>query len=342
MSPRDAVKVLNKFHFGTYLDNKNLDRNSLIQLQKANLYKYESVGQWLSTIDNHADHFGGAENVAKLKEAINFHKYLDVLVDYVNHDPSYLNREYTNDVKSNSGSSNPADSRFNVYQYHQRDNTLKYLGQNNFGQNNFGQNANPLSLIQNQNTITKLINGISSGATGYTNMSPLTSGFPQINFGLNPLAFPKGKMAMVGGGYVETEVKIPKSSPILKSYFDDIVKTTKNMGYGLSDKNMMEINEKFEKLSQTEDEIRNTLSDMIAKSAIYNNSNGHINLARVDSNLHKELLQKHSNYINAVASYNKRAINFLTIIESIIKHVVDATNQQSNKVMPERKYNNQI
>ncbi len=346
INPGAAFGILQRFGFGYYLDEEKK-----MPIPNFRRYKVQSVGSWLQELiagvkkcrdipavdpckpKTVAEILG--ENVAKKivlmsadSSKHSFFDYLNILVQWVNANPQVLNPEELKNPKLGNNYPKP-NNEYNLYDYRNPYRPAEYRVRSlNCGLERLKDSIfNEISGSQGASMISTIANipiGLQMPLSrpGFVSPSPL--GTDLLMFG--------------GSGMYDVESELSKANQtygykIFQDIYNELVSTMTNMEKNnrikLTPKSTAEINDKFERFRQTEEELRKSLASMIKRNELYRASHGYVNpyvdiisKDMLSDNKLQGLLSKHSNLLKLSSTYNKKASNLIDILLTISKAIL--------------------
>ena len=333
IDPSVAFMILKKFKFGSKLVEEQFD-----PFKGFRRYKVESVSDWLNELKSGKERcvtppsscqepydsrplreqLGNeiSDRILAMAQDTNSHSffnYLDILVEWVNANPQVLNPAEI--LHPSIASRWPEiNNSFNLYDY-LGPRAKKYLYGLSCGLSRWrGSILNDLSGARGSSLISTVSNipfdiNMPLSRQGFVLQNPSVASLSM--FGGNP-----------NGITLDLQnLKTEYGYLIFKQLFDNLEYTMSRMlkskKMRLSTPSRQNIVAKLEKLRMTEQKFNEGVTDLIKRNELYQASRGYVDSFGVEPNDFESILKKHSNLLNLSASYNKKAINLIDLLQQI-------------------------
>ena len=346
IDPSVAFMILKKFKFGSKLVEEQFD-----PFKGFRRYKVESVSDWLNELKSGKERCVTPPSACQepydsrpLREQLgnvvsdrilamaqdpnshSFFNYLDILVEWVNANPQVLNpAEILHPLIASRWPK--IDKSFNLYD-HLGARAKKYLYGLSCGLSRWkGSILNDLSGARGSSLISTV-----SNIPFDINMPLSRQGFVLQNPSV-------ASLSMIGGNPNRITLDLQNLKTeygylIFKQLFDNLEytmnKMLKNKKMRLSTPSRQNIVAKLEKLRMTEQKFNEGVTDLIKRNELYQASRGYVDSFGVEPNDFESILKKHSNLLGLSASYNKKAINLIDLLQQI-------ANAMNTKLVKEEK-----
>lgn len=362
INPMIAFEILNKFRFGSYLQEE-----PVFPFKGFRRFKVQSVGDWLrelfegndrcskpsAPIHNPCNPIPLREQLGEVSQRIMdmagdpkyypFFNYLDMLVEWVNANPQVLNKEEDRDPGSYRVYPKVDDS-YNTYDYISPYKVVYGRLQSRLcGLERLKANiANEIS-GSNAHSVISNITGVPLGIEMPLNRSMFT--YPTPYYGVTSSIAIGGATNSAVYGLEEQlqSINYGYGYRLFNSIYEELLNVMQNMtktstigqrdkscngpqrtyrSIHLKNESKMEIENKLEKFRKLEEDLRKQLVSLVKKNQLYQASRGYVNPYKVPDEDFESVLKKHSNLLNLSAAYNKRAINLIDVFQTISKAII--------------------
>lgn len=358
INPLIAFRILQRFGFASYLAEEENE-----PFPGFRRYKVQSVSEWLEELLSESERCkkptapsSGKCDPRTLREQLGddaankilailkdntkhaFFDYLDILVDWVNANPQVLNKEEILHPEMPQEYP-PIDKSFNLYNHVDpyRPIVQRLRAFRCELERLKSSIMNDLAGTRVPSTISLVAKMDASGINMPLSRTAFTSPIPSSSI-----------VAMYGGegGIYQTEDELKNINKqyghgLFKLIFENLLQTMQGLSgekkMRLKEETKRKINEKLDKLKQTEDELRKSLVNLLKKNQLFQMSRGYVDAFNITNDTDLEIvLRKHSNLLNLGNAYNRRSINLIDLFQTLIMAMVNKL--QETPETPGKKY----